>query len=147
MRIYACLLVCMLYIHVCLARSRFLPCFVASVGLCLMVFEATCLCGQTRPSCHLFGCEQLWEHIPVMLVCLMHTLSPLHAMFCLPFLSCATRLVVFVLCIFACLPTCSCMSPCISFILQSHGTMDTRFKPTFVLPGHPLWFDNMLVCP
>ena len=32
-------------------------------------------------------------------------------------------------------------------ILQSNGTMDTRSKPTFVLLGHPLLFDNMFVCP
>ena len=29
---------------------------------------------------------------------------------------------------------------------QSNGTMDTRSKPTFVLLGHHLLFDNMFVC-
>ena len=37
-----------------------------------------------------------------------------------------------------------CMS---SSILQSNETMDTQSKPTFVLLGHPLLFDNTLVCP
>ena len=68
-----CLLASMLYIHVCLARSRFLPCFVPSVGLCLLVFGATCFCGCIHPSCGLFRCNHLREHIHVMLVCLMHT--------------------------------------------------------------------------
>ena len=34
----------------------------------------------------------------------------------------------------------------VSSILQSHGTIDTPSKPTFVLLGHPLLFDNMFVC-
>ena len=34
----------------------------------------------------------------------------------------------------------------VSSILQSHGTMDTQSKPTFVLLGHPVLFDNMLFC-
>ena len=32
-------------------------------------------------------------------------------------------------------------------ILQHNGTMDTRSKPTFVLLGHHLLFDNMFACP
>ena len=36
---------------------------------------------------------------------------------------------------------------CVSSILQSNGTMDTRSKPTFVLLRHPILFDNMLRCP
>ena len=54
------------------------------------------------------------------------------------------------LCIlFAHLPTCSCLSLylLVSSILQSNKTMDTWSKPIFVLLGHPLLFDNMLVCP
>ena len=35
----------------------------------------------------------------------------------------------------------------VSSLLQSHGTRDTRSKPTFFLLGHPLLFDNMFVCP
>ena len=50
---------------------------------------------------------------------------------------------------FAHLPTCSYMSLylLVSSILWSNGTMDTRSKPTFVLLGHPLLLDNMLVYP
>ena len=35
---------------------------------------------------------------------------------------------------------------CVSSILHSNGTMDTRSNPTFILLGHPLLFDNMLLC-
>ena len=34
----------------------------------------------------------------------------------------------------------------VSSILQSHESMDTQSKPTFVRLGHPLLFDNILVC-
>ena len=46
----------------------------------------------------------------------------------------------------ACLPTCSCMGLylLVSSILQSNGGMDTQSKPTYVLLGHLLLFDNML---
>ena len=36
---------------------------------------------------------------------------------------------------------------CVLSILQSNGTMNTWSKPTFVLLRHPLFLDNMLVCP
>ena len=45
----------------------------------------------------------------------------------------------------ACLHVHACV--CVSSILQSHGTMDTWSKPTFVLLGHPILFDKMFVCP
>ena len=64
MDVYACLLAFMLYIHVCLARSRFLLCFKPFVGLCLSVFGATCLCGCIHPSYGLFGCNHLWDTSP-----------------------------------------------------------------------------------
>ena len=66
---------------------------------------------------------------------------------CLPCLLCATLLVFFAT--FASLHACLHVHAwvCVSSILQSNGTMDTRSKPTFVLLGHPLWFDNMPVCP
>ena len=35
---------------------------------------------------------------------------------------------------------------CVSSILQSNGNMDTQSKPTFVLLGHPLMFDNIFIC-
>ena len=40
-----------------------------------------------------------------------------------------------------------CLMACVSSILQSNGTMGIRSKPTFVLLGQPLLFDNMFVCP
>ena len=62
--LYAC--VCLfsfiLQIHVCLPRSRLLPCFhcfVPSMGLCLFIFGTTCLFGCIRPSYSLFGCNHL----------------------------------------------------------------------------------------
>ena len=88
------------------------------------------------------------RHISVMFVCLIHTF--LYCVRC--FYACFVPPIwlSLLLCIlFACLPTCSCMSLCllVPSILQSNGTMDTRSKPTFVLLGHPLLFDNMFVCP
>ena len=40
-----------------------------------------------------------------------------------------------------------CLMARMSSILQHNGTMDTRFKPTFVLLGHHLLFDNIFSCP
>ena len=66
-------------------------------------------------------------------------LSPLRAMLiCLPYLFCATHLAFF---------ASSHICFLVSSILQSNGSMDTWTKPIFVLLGHPLLFDNMLVCP
>ena len=74
-----------------------------SVGLYLLVFGATCLCGYIYPSCGLFGYNHLWD-TSLILVCLMHTLSSLHALLCLPCLLYATHLAFFTslhLCMFA----------------------------------------------
>ena len=84
----------------------------------------------------------------VVSVCLMHTLSLLHVMLlCLPCLLCATCLAF--LCFFASLHACLHVHAWVyvSSILRSNGTMATQFKPTFVLRGHPILFDNMFVCP
>ena len=35
---------------------------------------------------------------------------------------------------------------CVLSIIQSNGTMDIWSKPTFVLLGHPLLFDNTFLC-
>ena len=51
--------------------------------------------GCIHSTCGLFRCNHLWEHIPVMLVCLLHTLSPHRAISCLPCLLCATHLAFF----------------------------------------------------
>ena len=116
-------------------------------------------------------------------VCLMHTLSSLCAMLCLPYLLGTPRWALFVslhlctlaymfmhesLCVLmssSLVPTTSCrftpildtrdleslqefcLMACMSSMLQSHGTMNTRSKPTFVHLGHPLFFDNMDIFP
>ena len=83
----------------------------------------------------------------VALVCLTHTLSPLRAMLiCLSCLLCAVCLAFFAFShlLHACLHFHAWV--CVSSILQSNGTMDTRSKPKFVLQGHPLLFHNMFVC-
>ena len=65
---------------------------------------------------------------------------------CLPCLLCATHLDFFAS-LHLCTPAYMFMHKSVSSILQSNGTMDTRSKPTFVLLGHPLLFDNMLFAP
>ena len=85
----------------------------------------------------------LVRHIPLVPVCWMHTSArcnvACHA--------CFVPLVCF-LCFLASLHACLHVHAwvCVSSILQSNGTMDTRSKPTFVLLGHPFLFGNMLVC-
>ena len=54
----------MLYVYVCLARFRLLPCFVPFVGLCLLVFGAICLYDCILPLCGLFWCNCLWDISP-----------------------------------------------------------------------------------
>ena len=85
----------MLYIHVCLSRSRFFHAWCPSWA-CTCWSLGPLVFGCIHPARGLFGCNHLWEHIPVMLVCLLHTLSPLRAISCLPCLLCATRLAFFV---------------------------------------------------
>ena len=49
------------------------------------------------------------------------------------------------LCFFASLHACLYVHAwvCVSSIRQSNGPTDTQSKPTFILLGHPLLFDNM----
>ena len=83
-----CMLACFYALYPCLpVQIQALPCFVPPMGLCLY----GCICS----SYGLFECNHLGEHIPVMLVCLMHTLFPLRVMLCLPCLLYATRLAFF----------------------------------------------------
>ena len=118
-----------------------------SVSLCLLVFGATCLCGCTYPFCGLFRSDHLWD-TPLWCRCAWYT--PFSASFNVVILA------LLVLChpfgflwFFASLHACLHVHAWVyvSSIPQSHGTMDTRSKPTFVLLGHPLLFDNMFICP
>ena len=96
MHVYACLLAFMIYIHVCLPRSRFCHAW-PSVGLSLLVFRATCLCLAASVS--LVACLDVTAsetHLRDVGV-LDAYLPPLHAMIlCLPCLLCATHLALFV---------------------------------------------------
>ena len=94
----------------------------------------------------------------------MHALSPLRVMICLPcflvtpstfFVSIHLCTVTYMFMNESCLLVSSSLVPSgtlldgmrVSSILQHNGTMDTRFKPTFVLLGHHLLFDNIFSCP
>ena len=117
-----------------------------SVGLCLSIFGATCLCGSIHP---LMVCWMwpLVRHTSVVLVCLMHTLSLLHAMLlCLPCLLCVTCLAFFASLHF-CTLAYMFMHEFVSSMLQSHGIIDTQSKPTFVLLEHPLCLIICLFAP
>ena len=116
------------------------------MGLCLLVFEAICLCGCIRPSCGLLDAT----------TCEIH-LRGVGWLDAYPFSApCVDMLALLALChpfgflfFFASLHACLHVHAwvCVSSILQFHGTMNTRSKPTFILLGHPLLFDNMFVCP
>ena len=69
----------------------------------------------------------------MILVYLMYTLSPLHALLCLPCLACFMPPVwlSLLLCIFARLPICSCMSPCLLVSSSLIPTISCRFTPIF----------------
>ena len=94
MYVYAYLLLYFISLFACLdLRFAMLG---ALRGLVLVILWGhllvlVCIC----PSYGLFGCNHLWEHIPMMLVCLMHTFSLLRVMLCLPCLLCATCLAFF----------------------------------------------------
>ena len=134
----------MLYVNVCLSRSR--PCLALHPPVacaCQSLGPLACVVASIPPracldvtTCeiHLRGVGVLDTHF-----------SPFRVMLiCLP---CATHLSFFAS--FASLNACLHVHAwvCMSFILQSNGIIDTWSKPTFVLLGHPLLFDNMLVCP
>jgi len=112
-----------------------LPCFVPPHGLACVVASI-----PPRDWLGVATCEIHLRGVGV----LDSRLSPLLAMFiCLPFLLGATRLAFFAS--FASLHAYLHVHAwvCVSSILQSNGTMDTWSKPTFVLLGHPLLFDNL----
>ena len=134
----------MLYFYACLSRSRLChallppPPFWAFSCVVTSAHLVVCLGGNT--------CEN-----PSRWCRFAQCIPYLHSAWWYACHACIVPLVWLSLlfCIFAHLPTCSRMSPCllVSFVLQSNGTMDTWSKPTFVLLGHHLLLDNMLVCP
>ena len=81
----------------------------------------------------------LVRYIFVMLVCLIHIF--LRSMLALLALCHLLGFHCFFASLHACLHVHAWV--CVLSILQSHGDMDTRSKPTFV----PFLFDNMFVCP
>ena len=144
MHVYVCSLTSMLYVNACLSRSRlchalYLPGVCACWSLrplaCVFAFVPARAClDVTTCEIHLHGVGVLDSH-----------LSSLRVMcICLPCLLGATRFAFF-----ASLHTCLHVLAWVyvSSILQSNRTMDPQSRPTFFLLGHPLLFDNMLVCP
>ena len=107
------------------------------------------LYGYICPHRGLLGCNHLWDaSLWCQFAQCIPFLCPVRC--CLSCLLCATRLAFFASMLSFCtLAYMFIMNLCllVSFILQSSGTMDTWSKPTFVLLGHTLLFDNMLVCP
>ena len=126
----------MLYLHVSLSRSRLCHAFCplwACACLVASIPPRDCL-DVTTCAIHLRGVGVLDSHLSLLCVMLIW----------LPCLLCATRLAFFAS-LHACLHVHAWV--CVSSILQFDGTMDTWYKPTFVLLGHPLFFDIMFVCP
>ena len=146
MHVYAYLLLYFISMFTCLDLGFAMLC--ALRGLVLVSLWGRLLVWLHLPFLWIVWVLPLMRYTSVVSVCLMHTISPLHVMLlCLSCLLCATRLAF--LCFFTSLHTCLHVHAwvCVSSILRSNGTMNTRFKPTFVLLGHPLLFDNMFVCP
>jgi len=136
----------MLCIHVCLSRSRLCHAF-CPLWACAYWFLGPLACVVA--SIPLMACldATTCENKSQWCRFLIHTLSPFRAMLWLPCLLYATHLAFFAFLHFlhACLEVHAWV--CVSSMLQSHGTMDTRSKPTFVLLRHPLLFNNIFVCP
>ena len=147
MHVYVCLLTSMLYIHVCLSRSR--PCNT----LCP---PWACACWSLRPLACVVAFIPLMDYLDVTTYEIyLYGASLLNAYpFCT---SCNVDMLVLLdLChpfgflyFFASLHTCLHVHAWVyvSSILWSNGTMGTRSKPTFVLLGHSLLSDNIFVCP
>jgi len=142
MHVYACLLLCFISMFACLDLGFAVLC--ALRGLVLVDLWGHLLVWLHPSLLWIVWMWPLVRYTFMVLVCLMHILSPLCALLCLPCLLYATRL-AFIASLHACLHVHAWV--CVSSILQFHGTMNTWSKPTFILLGHPLLFDNMFVCP
>ena len=100
-----CFLACFYALSPCLPiQIQALQCFVPSVGLCLSVFEANCLCGYICPSQGLFECNHFEIRLCGVGVLDAHLSLFCVMLLCLPCMLCATHLAFFAslhLCTFA----------------------------------------------
>ena len=130
MHVYACLLLCFMSMFASLDLGF-------DMFLCPLWASACWSLGSlarmiiSNPLVALFGCNHLWERIPVMSVCSMHTLSLLHAMICLPCLLVPPVWLSLLFYIFARLPTCPCMILCLLVSSSLIPTILCRFTPIF----------------
>ena len=93
MHVYACLLLCFISMFACLDLGFSMLCVVC--GLLLVDLWGHLLMWLLSSLLQIVWVWSLVRYTSVVSVCLMHTLSPLYAMFCLPCLLCATRLAFF----------------------------------------------------
>ena len=137
----------MLYLCVCLSRSRLCQALCPSWACACRSLRPFAMCGCIRPFYELFrGVTTCEAHLHGVDVLDTH-LSPLCAMLlCLPSLLCSTRLTFFSS-LHLCMLAYMFMHESVSSTLQSNGTMDTRSKPTFVLLGHPFCLITCLFAP
>ena len=133
---FACLLLCFISMFTCLNLG--LAMLYALCGFKFVSIWGHLLAWLHPPLLWLVGCDHLWNtspwcwcawYTPFSTSCNVVMLALLAL--CHPFSF---------LCFFASLHTCLHVHVwvCVSSILQSHGTMDARSKPTFFLLGHLL---------
>ena len=138
MHVYVCLLASMLYLHLSLSRSRLCPALCPPWACAYVVASIPPRACFVVTICeiHLRGVGMLDIHLS--LPCNVDILAMLALRHPFGFLCFLTSL-------HACLHVHAWV--CVSSIQQSNGTMDTQSKPSLILLGHLLLFDNMLVCP
>ena len=117
----------------CLTRSRLLPCFVHSVGLCLLAIGTTWLFGHIRPSYGLFGCNHCENVSPwCWFARCIPSSTPCDDLLALLALCHPVWLSLF-LCIFAHLPICSCMRLYVCLFVSSSLVPTISYGFTLVL--------------
>ena len=144
MHVYACLLLCFISMFACLNLGFAM--LGALRGLVLTSFWGHLLVfGCIHPARGLFGCNHLREYIPVMLVCLLHALSPLRAMLCLPCLLYATRLAFFASLHF-CMLAYMFVHESLCLLMSSSliPTIPCRFTPVFDTRDPKSLLENLL---
>ena len=142
---YACLLLRFISMFFCLDLGFAMHC--ALRGLVLVDLWGHLLVWLHSPILWLVGCDRLWDTSP-WCWCTWYT----------PFSTPCDDVILALLalcnpfgflCFFAFLHTFLHVHAWVyvSSILHSYGTINTRSKPTYVLLGHPLLFDNIFVFP